>query len=472
MSKRSEIRFNEREDLNIMLGMREVGESSSRHNSLWMAHWTNSTQNKRSSISHTENTKTRVAEQLVIGMNRRATTSSNLLRTSTNENLDFYFNSVTQKAMVSSNTEAYEVLGGSDHFPMYNIKRKIESILNPKGKAQFTDRISELNLTFHSSEEFHFEKTPVQNPKNHQLTALESCSCTEEGNVSTSSQIKCPSNFTRTQSMNSTDNLSDSSKRKAMSLFEMLSMPTESFGMAQSKRKSKSCEEDFEGHDMISKFRKLEGRFEQSDALLFGSAKDLGSVKGLTSSRAQKVMAHRNSTISNSTATAYPEKSHIGDEHIRSLNTIRGPGPSQTLTINATKSLYKTSAKPNADSNSMEMQQKPSDQEAHGNRWLKRLRHDISSKDVVLHTKRLKVENNISSQVSTQQLKSWIQRWCVKKVPSEGGENFENGPKEELEGRQFPSIAAMAMMGKAMNKFRPGEFQRRGPSVVWNNNEV
>lgn len=279
MFEHAEIRFKARGEQNILSGKREVGESSSHHNSLWMAHWTSHTQDKRGSIPQSKNTKTRVAEQLVIGMNRCATTNSNLLSTIRNENFDFYFNSLTQKNVVSSNTEASEVPEGSDHFPMYGIKKKIESILTPKGKDLSENRISGLNLFFHSSEEFHFE-SQVQNRKNHQLTAIESCSCTEDGNVSTSSQIKCPSHSNRTQSMDTAVSLRGSSKRKAVSLFEMVSLPTESYDIAQCRRKSKSCEE-FKWHGMVDNFSKSEGQFEQSDdALLVDNSKAHGSIEG------------------------------------------------------------------------------------------------------------------------------------------------------------------------------------------------
>ncbi|XP_031130363.1 uncharacterized protein LOC116032101 isoform X1 [Ipomoea triloba] len=43
-------------------------------------------------------------------------------------------------------------------------------------------------------------------------------------------------------------------------------------------------------------------------------------------------------------------------------------------------------------------------------------------------------------------------------------------PPEQLEKKQFPSIAAMALMGKAMKGFQPCEFQKKGSFVVWNTN--
>jgi hypothetical protein len=39
-------------------------------------------------------------------------------------------------------------------------------------------------------------------------------------------------------------------------------------------------------------------------------------------------------------------------------------------------------------------------------------------------------------------------------------------PPDDIEG-QFPSIAALAMMGSVMNKLQPRELQRRGPLVAW-----
>ncbi|CAI9781944.1 unnamed protein product [Fraxinus pennsylvanica] len=72
---------------------------------------------------------------------------------------------------------------------------------------------------------------------------------------------------------------------------------------------------------------------------------------------------------------------------------------------------------------------------------------------------------------------SWIQRWLHK-----GSRSPQKKPEamvicepqcsklssEDLQKKQFPSIAAMALMGKAMNGFEPCELQKRGSSVTWN----
>lgn len=71
----------------------------------------------------------------------------------------------------------------------------------------------------------------------------------------------------------------------------------------------------------------------------------------------------------------------------------------------------------------------------------------------------------------------WIQRWshnraaCPKKM-HESVENHEpkssNSVKEQFKNKQFPSIAAMALMGKAMNCLNPSELTKKGPVMVWN----
>ncbi|KAF7126971.1 hypothetical protein RHSIM_Rhsim11G0179000 [Rhododendron simsii] len=70
----------------------------------------------------------------------------------------------------------------------------------------------------------------------------------------------------------------------------------------------------------------------------------------------------------------------------------------------------------------------------------------------------------------------WIQRWCrggthqTKKAeamvvcePQSTKVEFD-----DLQNKQFPSIAAMALMGKAMSDFQPCKVRRRGSFVVWN----
>uniref|UniRef100_A0A0E0L5F2 Uncharacterized protein n=1 Tax=Oryza punctata TaxID=4537 RepID=A0A0E0L5F2_ORYPU len=68
----------------------------------------------------------------------------------------------------------------------------------------------------------------------------------------------------------------------------------------------------------------------------------------------------------------------------------------------------------------------------------------------------------------------WIGRWCKGGVPVYHEDDPDQRKKETkpdlasggLEG-QFPSITAMAMMGRAMSKVRPCQQERRGSFMVW-----
>ncbi|XP_062218060.1 uncharacterized protein LOC133918280 [Phragmites australis] len=148
-------------------------------------------------------------------------------------------------------------------------------------------------------------------------------------------------------------------------------------------------------------------------------------------------------------------------------------------------------------------------------KWLKRLRHNISdahflcskrpkvgdgpqpgetctvfgreidcdthSANMINHVKEdqlrygrlMNQQNREGSPISAKSFNRWIGRWCQGGAPTfHGTSNVEkqtpksNTPPNDLES-QFPSIAAMAMMGRVMNKLRPCELQKRGPSVVW-----
>ncbi|CAL9036878.1 unnamed protein product [Musa banksii] len=72
----------------------------------------------------------------------------------------------------------------------------------------------------------------------------------------------------------------------------------------------------------------------------------------------------------------------------------------------------------------------------------------------------------------------WIERWCHRspqraKAQASAATTALSKPRspkvvpEYFEGKELPSIRALALMGKAMNNSRKGEFQRRGSSVVW-----
>lgn len=71
-------------------------------------------------------------------------------------------------------------------------------------------------------------------------------------------------------------------------------------------------------------------------------------------------------------------------------------------------------------------------------------------------------------------LHPWIQRWCKNKStstdqPEEGKEvGFEQENQKEMEKRHFPSIGAMALMGKALTGLNPHGLRKTDSLMVWN----
>ncbi|KAE8686438.1 hypothetical protein F3Y22_tig00111061pilonHSYRG00002 [Hibiscus syriacus] len=72
--------------------------------------------------------------------------------------------------------------------------------------------------------------------------------------------------------------------------------------------------------------------------------------------------------------------------------------------------------------------------------------------------------------------KYWIHRWCRRRNESSNTKpealvlcepQTSTATFDELEKKQFPSIAAMALMGKVMNGFHHCEFRIKGSSIVW-----
>ncbi|KAH9621777.1 hypothetical protein KSS87_016558 [Heliosperma pusillum] len=141
------------------------------------------------------------------------------------------------------------------------------------------------------------------------------------------------------------------------------------------------------------------------------------------------------------------------------------------------------------------------------NRWIKRLK--LSSTDTTgvgtrssngessshqkfnMYFNRIMKSNKESLDLNTHHGKdhkestvsgcSWIQRWCQNSSTVPGPRpRVESEPvvicephsltfgQDEAAKKQFPSIGALALMGKAMNGYRSCEFRKRGSVVVWN----
>ncbi|XP_044508505.1 uncharacterized protein LOC123227546 isoform X2 [Mangifera indica] len=71
---------------------------------------------------------------------------------------------------------------------------------------------------------------------------------------------------------------------------------------------------------------------------------------------------------------------------------------------------------------------------------------------------------------------SWIRRWCHERSASRTENRDEvtlceprssKSTLDELQKKQFPSIGAMALMGKVLNTFQQCEFRKKGSYIVW-----
>ncbi|WOL20628.1 hypothetical protein Cni_G29433 [Canna indica] len=88
-----------------------------------------------------------------------------------------------------------------------------------------------------------------------------------------------------------------------------------------------------------------------------------------------------------------------------------------------------------------------------------------------------------SCELSSKEAQYWIQRWCRKnpqKAKAQANvatpwichpENLKVIP-EDVDGKQFPSIRAMALMGRAIKNYQTCGFHQKGSSTVWNTENI
>ncbi|KAM3299795.1 hypothetical protein ACQJBY_041008 [Aegilops geniculata] len=120
-------------------------------------------------------------------------------------------------------------------------------------------------------------------------------------------------------------------------------------------------------------------------------------------------------------------------------------------------------------------------------KWLKRLLHDTTDPHVH-RSKRPRAGDyrpaggaggmsgtDIADHVEARCVRCWIGRLCrggVAPVPhGEPGQGARAAAEPDVAARElgghFPSIKAMAMIGRMMSKVRPFDYQRKGPCVMW-----
>lgn len=97
-----------------------------------------------------------------------------------------------------------------------------------------------------------------------------------------------------------------------------------------------------------------------------------------------------------------------------------------------------------------------------------------------VNLKKRMTSSRFSSGVSMENFCTWIQRWCRKNtqkneaviaatpVSCEAANSHLTKSHEAMKQQLFPSLAAMALVGRVIRQFHTCVFRRVGSSVVWN----
>ncbi|XP_074568251.1 uncharacterized protein LOC141824816 [Curcuma longa] len=97
-----------------------------------------------------------------------------------------------------------------------------------------------------------------------------------------------------------------------------------------------------------------------------------------------------------------------------------------------------------------------------------------------VNLKKQMTSSRFSSGVSMENFCTWIQRWCRKNtqkneaviaatpVSCEAANSHLTKSHEAMKQQLFPSLAAMALVGRVIKQFHTCVFRRVGSSVVWN----
>uniref|UniRef100_A0A0D9V4A0 Uncharacterized protein n=1 Tax=Leersia perrieri TaxID=77586 RepID=A0A0D9V4A0_9ORYZ len=320
-----------------------------------------------------------------------------------------------------------------------------------------------------------------------------------------------------------TENRLSNNKRKGPCLFEMLTQPIKSHAKC-----SKDPTPSGKSYgNMASCLLEAQKQFSTKTDTLYSEAQHASkSTAGFASASIQKDSGYAASAKTEQFVTSSMKgvsSCGKGNEAVNTSAEHQNLYPAATCANNEDWSMSKTSSMnidlvlfqisgmrnpiPN-DLNEPPVCPDPSE------KWLKRLQHDTSSShvpcskkskvgdgpmaggactefgevfncgsnssDVIKHVENklmckgfIDQQSEEGSPMPAKSLNRWIGRWCRGGTPVFHGisnierqEDKSDMPLDRLES-QFPSIAAMAMMGRAMNKLRPCELQKRGPSVVW-----
>lgn len=303
-------------------------------------------------------------------------------------------------------------------------------------------------------------------------------------------------------------------KQKGSCLFEMLTLPSESY-VASSKDNSRSnlgkCLSETQ-KQFSTKTDTLYSDTHHASKSTAGFAstsiqKDHGCLDSAKTERLVSSSIKRESSCCEGNETVNLSSEHQNSYSKATCTSKQEWSIPKTSSMNLDLVLFQISRMRNPISKALTESPVCSDP---SDKWLKRLKRDVSDPHVpcskrpksgdsptpggactmhsqvldykmdstrtIKHVKEdqlMDQQNKDGSSISAKNLNHWIGRWCQGGTPNFHGSlslgkqsRKSNTPPDCLEG-QFPSIAAMAMMGRVMNKLRPCELEKKGPSVVW-----
>ncbi|KAM0904486.1 hypothetical protein ACQ4PT_017955 [Festuca glaucescens] len=287
------------------------------------------------------------------------------------------------------------------------------------------------------------------------------------------------------------DEFTDSSKEKVPSLFEMLTTPS---NLQSSCTKDSLYSSGFGVYGPIidSHLFGAQKQFSPKTEKLHSEAQYVSkSTAGITSLLAQKdngCAEKANAQLASLSIKGSPRH----NEESRLCNVNQDFSSKQDLCTPSTEIIdldplpfqpsRTTNQCPNSTTQSP-VHTEPSD------RWLKRLRHDVADPRVPSSKRPKSVDccpvggasrmsdTDITDHAVARSVHCWVGRWCLG-----GGSPVPRGdPDQRVRaaakpcvatgelgvGGHFPSIKAMAMMGRVMSKVRPLDRERKGPCVMW-----
>lgn len=243
------------------------------------------------------------------------------------------------------------------------------------------------------------------------------------------------------------------------------------------------------------------------------------SLLGGSYSWPQKVVIPSNLKNSKPASTSSPEAAHRNPETVMAEEReVEHPASAVKATVSSTESLAADHIVSHVKVSNVSISSPPRNRTSGSetcSRWIKRLQ-DNHSETLSLCSKRFKKndkqqtfsrvqnynplsygshrfmeeegkcensmtlsENVLASGDSEESVQLWLRRWCRNddetsqttsrpSVPLKLDPEKLSVPLQKFEGKMSASIGAMALMGKAMNNYRPCRFRREEGSLVWN----